>query len=169
MMVDSSPKQVASSPGPVVYDLTKKIATHSAKKYARRELSEITTLVLHHSAHPSMDVYDIANFHVCEDYLQKEGAPGIAYHFIIDFEGRIVQTNSLDRISWHVSQNNDYTLGICVLGNFKKKKLPKKQQKGLNQLIELLKGKFPNLLIKKHSDFKRTACPSYEYKIADQH
>ena len=87
---------------------------HVSKLYERRPLSEITRLVITHSAAPStLSPEVIARFHV-----NQMGWPGIGYHYYIDGSGALFQCNDLTTIAYHVREWNAASLSICVAGNF---------------------------------------------------
>lgn len=93
-----------------VYDLLR----HPERRYETRPLARIRQLVIHHTAaDPSIGIEDIAKKHV--DDL---GWPGIGYHFVIDADGQICQTNDLTTVSFHARQANPTTVGIALCGNF---------------------------------------------------
>lgn len=80
--------------------------------FASRSWSQITGIARHHSATTSGDAFSFANYHV--DTL---GWPSVGYHFVITRDGAIQWANSVDRISYHVGNNNTPLIGICLVGS----------------------------------------------------
>ncbi|RKD73626.1 N-acetyl-anhydromuramyl-L-alanine amidase AmpD [Sinobaca qinghaiensis] len=80
--------------------------------FASRSWTQITGIARHHSATTSGDAFSFANYHV-----NTLGWPGIGYHFVITKDGTIQWANSIDRVSYHVGNNNTPLIGICLVGN----------------------------------------------------
>jgi hypothetical protein len=98
---------------PLIIDVVYDLPRHAERRYETRPLAQIRQLVIHHTAvDPSVDVDAIARKHV------DLGWPGIGYHFVIETDGRIFQTNDLTTVSFHARQANATTLGIAFSGNF---------------------------------------------------
>jgi hypothetical protein len=94
----------------IIYELPR----HAVNRYNTRDLDAVEYLVINHSAVPAtVTARAIANYHV-----NHIGWPGISYHFYIDGQGRVFQTNELTTISYHVGQWNSVSIGICVGGDF---------------------------------------------------
>ena len=110
-------------------DVVDILPKHPYKKYQTRSLEQIKNLVIHHSAGDHQSPEQIARFHSTSDHLQQGGAPGIAYHFYITEDGTIYKTNQLQTVSWHVSNNNTASIGICLSGNLNHHPPTKAQQK----------------------------------------
>lgn len=101
-------------PAPVIHNVVDQLLKHPTKKYPTRKLKAITHICIHHSAVAgTVPVEHIAQYHV-----ESQGWPGIGYHFYVKPDGKIYQTQRLETVSWHVSHNNDYSVGICVSGDF---------------------------------------------------
>jgi hypothetical protein len=99
---------------PAITDIVDALPKHPTKRYDTRSLDEITYLVVHHSAtRPDVSAERMARYHV-EDL----GWPGIGYHFVIDEDGTINQTNDLASVSYHAAQANAYSVGMCFTGDF---------------------------------------------------
>lgn len=125
-------------------------------EYSERPLSQITDIVVHHSAaSPNFGPYDFAKWHI-----EKKDWPGIAYHYVLMADGKIYQTNELETVSYHALGHNSYTCGICLSGNFEESKVPQKQLDALVWLIRKVKGKLPNFRrVNPHGFYKSTQCP----------
>ncbi len=138
-----------------VKDVSKKLTISKTKKYSRRELLDIDQIIIHHSATTSGTPASFAKWHVHE-----RGWPGIGYHYVIQKDGTIYQTNDLDVVSYHTSGQNTRSIGICLTGNYDKQTPPAIQLQQCAQLItaldELL---FNDLIIFGHRDFSTKTCP----------
>lgn len=146
---------------PVIEDLTSKLLRHPTKQYESRSLSEITTLVIHHSATgPTVRPERIAEYHV-----KRMDWPGIGYHFLVSAEGILYQTNSLETISYHATRANPYSLGICFLGNFTEQiPTPPQLQAGAHLVAWLMQElNIPLENVDGHMRFTTTACPGHQW------
>lgn len=137
------------------------LTTHSTKKYKTRQLEKIEKIIIHHSATDTGSAEAYARYHV-----NKRGWPGIGYHYVIEKDGTIKQTNELDTISYHASSHNTNSIGICLTGNFDKQTLEEKQKQSLIELIQHLnktfKKEFPLI---GHRDVASKSCPGDNINI----
>jgi hypothetical protein len=99
---------------PPMRDVVDQLQKHPTKSYASRQLKAITHICIHHSAVSGAVPLE----HVAQYHVEDQGWPGIGYHYYVKPDGTIYQTQRLETVSWHVSHNNDYTVGICVSGDF---------------------------------------------------
>lgn len=144
---------------PAITDIVDQLMKHPTKSYSRRQLKAITHLCIHHSAVAgTVPVEHVAQYHV-----QDQGWPGIGYHFYVEPNGVIYQTQRLETISWHVSHNNDYSVGICVAGDFTYAPPPQSQIDTAAQLVAWLMQELsvPEQKILGHKEFPNndTSCP----------
>ena len=138
-----------------IYDITDDLPKHPTKYYPSRSLGQISSVFIHHSATTSGTPYAYAEYHILE-----RDFPGIAYHFVIDKNGKINQTNYLDTISYHVSGKNTASIGICLTGNYDIQSPPNAQIDSCVRLITYLNGILGrNLIIHGHRDFANKSCP----------
>jgi hypothetical protein len=146
---------------PEIHDLIQTLTHDGTQSYATRSLSDIKTLIVHHTAVPaSVGPEPIARYHV-----KERGWPGIGYHFMIMGDGTIDQTNGLQTISYHARQANASSVGIAFAGNFMAAGPTEAQLEAggelLSYLIQLLG--LPRECIKGHRDFVATACPGDQW------
>lgn len=122
--------------------------------YLKRALSKIKYIVVHHAAIDGYSAIDYAKWHI------QRGWPGIGYHYVIEPNGTVNQTNSLDTVSYHVANNNTASIGISLCGNLSKHPPTKEQMDSLVKLIKKLKKEVGNhLLVKGHGELQATECP----------
>lgn len=82
--------------------------------YATRQLSAIDTIIFRATDSGSGSagaelLHGLAEFALSKDY------PGISYHFVIDRDGTIYQTNRLDTVSYHSAAYNQRGVGIAMV------------------------------------------------------
>lgn len=119
---------------PEIHDVVDQLHKHPTKTYATRKLRAITHICIHHSAVAgTVPVENVAKYHV-----DNQGWPGIGYHYYVKPDGTIYQTQRLETVSYHVSHNNDYSLGICVSGDFTYVPPPQVQIDAAAQLVAWL-------------------------------
>lgn len=89
---------------------------HSTRTWGTRTAAEITAKLGHYTGGPASFLSD-ANFHVNSDYLDKGGAPAIAYTLGIDKDGTLFVFNDWRSVTWHCDGgHNTDTLGIVFRG-----------------------------------------------------
>ena len=122
--------------------------------YPSRSLEQIQQIIIHHSASPYHRAEDFARWHIAR------GWPGIGYHFVIEKDGRILQSNPLTTISNGASGENTKSIHIVLSGNFDVEKPSKQQLKSLKRLTKHLQDQLKRTLpISGHRDHGQTACP----------
>jgi len=139
-------------------------------EYQQRNTDKIDRIIIHHSASPAgkFTVYDFARWHI--DPKGRLNAPRIAYHFCIEPDGTIYQTNKLTSISWHTINANATGIGIVLNGNFENEQPSDAQRKSLKNLIKFLTDKFnKKLAVYGHREIQgnATACPGRNVKLDD--
>lgn len=110
----------AISVPPWLIDLRRKLPVHRFQKYARRAISDIDMVVIHHTAGPEDQTpEEVALYHVGPgNHICSAGCPGIAYHIMIDRDANAYLVNDLENISYHASGTNAHSVGVCFFGNF---------------------------------------------------
>jgi len=141
----------------LVTSLVGQLAVHPEEKYALRPLSQVRTLVIHHTgAAPETPPSVIAEHHVF-----RLGWPGIGYHFLVSTDGQIFQTNGLVVESFHARQFNATSIGIALAGNLNQDSPPASQLDALANLCAwLLDGLHlsPDAILG-HRELVATPCP----------
>ncbi len=144
---------------PPMRDVVDELQKHPTKTYPTRQLKAITHICIHHSAVAgTVPVEHVAQYHV-----ESQGWPGIGYHYYVKPDGTIYQTQRLETASYHVNNNNHYSLGICVSGNFTYAPPPQIQIDAAAHLTAWLMQelKIPEKNILGHKEFpdNDTSCP----------
>lgn len=115
-----------------VVDVVDTLPSHKTKRYRERPLSDISMVVVHHSATSSGSPEAFARYHV-----ESNQWPGIGYHYVIARDGMVYKTNAASIVSYHAGNANGRSLGVCLVGNFDQE-TPGEAQ--IEALVELLKG-----------------------------
>jgi N-acetyl-anhydromuramyl-L-alanine amidase AmpD len=137
------------------------LPVHETERYRTRELSQIETFVIHHSATgPNTLPKTIAEYHV-----KQWDWPGIGYHYVIAADGLIYQTNDLETVSNQAANMNTRSVGICFLGYFMGKVPPPEQIDAGAHLLAWLLGELGLDLetVKGHREYMQTACPGDQW------
>ena len=146
-----------------VKNITKQLTRHKVDQYKTRDLGRIKMIVVHHSATDSGTPQAYANYHV-----NTRDWPGIGYHYVIQKDGTIFQTNELDTISYHTGGQNTHSIGVCLTGNYDKQKPPAIQIQKCGELIAAIRQQFSqDLRIKGHRDFSNKSCPGDNVSISE--
>jgi len=85
----------------------------------------------------------------------------IAYHFIIDYAGRVWEGRSLAYEGAHVSHQNTRNLGVLLLGNFEKQSPSQESIATTTMLVDLLRDRFgiKRHRVYGHRDLGSSVCP----------
>jgi len=161
---------------PEIHDVVDQLPKHATLRYDTRQINRITHLCIHHSATAgTIPLENVAKYHV-----EDRGWAGIGYHFYVKPDGAIYQTNRLETVSFHVSQNNDYSVGVCVSGDFTYAPPPDKQVDAAARLVAWLMQELsvPDQSVLGHKEFPNndTSCPgetwlkkqSWKHTLADR-
>ena len=145
-----------------IEDISDSLPKHESETYDTRELTDIENLVIHHTA-VSADVgpQTIARYHV-----DKQGWPGIGYHYYIMADGAIYQTNRLQTISYHVRHANPASVGIALAGNLMGTGPMPRQMESASGLLAFLIQRLGLTTdsIKGHRELVATACPGDQWE-----
>ncbi len=116
-------------------------------------------IVIHHVGNTDRNVNSAAihRWHI------NNGWKGIGYHYIIRKDGTIERGRPLETVGAHCYNQNEHTVGICVIGNFELAKPTQAQFRTAEKLIGAICGLYeiiPNdETIVGHKYYNRTACP----------
>ncbi|MBI4757801.1 MAG: N-acetylmuramoyl-L-alanine amidase [Chloroflexi bacterium] len=141
-------------------------ATRLGGAYQRRDQGQIEGVVIHHTAvNADLSAQDIARYHV-----ERNGWPGIGYHFLVHQNGDIDCCNDLEAVSYHadgqekingVGMNNWRYVGVALNGCFTEGRAPTAAQmlaaRWLIASIEYRLGR--RLAVLGHKELGVTRCP----------
>ena len=117
-------------------------------------LSKVKYIIIHHTAHPSWDIYDVHKYH-----RDTNGWIGIGYNFFINPDGMVYDGRGFN-IGAGATDYNSNSIHVCFAGNFEKTKPSKTQIENGKELIKYLLKLVPNnAQIIGHKDIGNTACP----------
>ena len=128
-------------------------------KLIERKLSKIYLIILHHTASPSATVEGIHSDHL------KRGWAGIGYHFLIQPDGTIDKGRGIEYVGSHCAGNNTSSIGIALVGDFRRTQPTEKQLESLSELIQFMKKHVPSIKrVLNHNDLYKTLCPVVDLK-----
>ena len=117
-------------------------------------------IVIHHTGmrNTDMTVADIHDLHVNGNHWS-----GIGYHFVIHKDGIISSGRPLEYLGAHALSNNEFTVGVCLTGNYNLGKPPIEQLNSAVELVAALCDKYKfeptDTTIFGHRDFGGISCP----------
>lgn len=124
--------------------------------------SKVKYIMIHHSAHPSWDVYNVHNYH-----KNSNGWIGIGYNFFINPDGTVFEGRGFN-IGAGATGYNSNSIHICFAGNFEKQKPSNSQLRNGKELIKWLLEILPlNVKIIGHKDIGKTACPGRNFPLEE--
>lgn len=149
---------------PQLVDMRGKLPNKGA--YSNRK-GKITTRVWHHSltlSHLAGSTAEaFAKYHI------SLGWPGIGYHLVIEPKNkvktpkgervRIVYANDINLRTYHVGDSNQFSLGICVAGDFRNEKMDEATKATIDELHAALVADGIGLVDKSHHEM-----PGYSWK-----
>ena len=98
---------------PNLVDIARSLPQHPSARYPTRPLSQITQIIIHHSA-----VNNIISPERIARMQIAQGKPGIGYHLFISAGGLIYLTNPFTVVSAHTPGHDATGLAVCFAGNF---------------------------------------------------
>jgi LysM repeat protein len=131
--------------------------------YKVYDVSVKTDLAIHHSLTKTGNSAAFANYHV-----GTLGWPEVAYHFVILKDGTIEWNHDLGVLSYHVGNSNKFSVGICLVGDFRSEQPTAEQKDSLALLVAALKKDMPSYQrTRGHNEFPGyswKACPVFDYR-----
>jgi N-acetyl-anhydromuramyl-L-alanine amidase AmpD len=110
----------------------------------------------------------IARYHITpgeQNHLSKKGAPGIAYHYVIEKDGSVFYVTDEKYLTWHVAKKNTWSIGILVVGNFSaygrysSEEPTSKQLASLKKFFFYIQEKYPDAKIVGHCEIASASHP----------
>lgn len=135
--------------------------------------TNITAITVHCAATPEGKHFSATRISEM-DIARADLGNQIAYHYVIEIDGKTVQTLRHDQRGAHTGGHNTGNLGICYVGGVAKDgKTPKDtrtpaQKEALRALVARLKTQYPKAIVRGHRDWPgvRKACPSFDVATA---
>lgn len=101
--------------------------------------SDITHIIIHHSGGPNTSPNWEANvLSIWDAHVTTYGYADIGYHWLIDPNGNIYEGRSVsigEALGNHFCNEDEHTLGICMLGTYEEKNITDKARNALQQLL----------------------------------
>lgn len=117
-------------------------------------------IVVHHTGMRDIDM-TVAEIH--DLHVNQNKWSGIGYHFVVHKDGTIEHGRPLEAVGAHALSNNQFTVGICLTGNYDIGKPNEAQLLSAEQLLVALCDKYKiepdDLSIFGHRDLSPTNCP----------
>ena len=116
---------------------------------------------MHHTATEKCMTAEEMKMSMFYTYVQNRWFEYIPTHYIIWCNWDFVKVNELDTIVWATlnEEANINGIHIEIVWDFNKWQPNEEQYKMLNQLIEWILEKYPDMEIKWHGDFQNKNCP----------
>lgn len=157
---------------PVNANYTWKTLASGGRANGIRDLSKVTTIVMHHDSFLKKDTAKytdeefagrIATSHINSRNNLKQGDPGFPYQAYIR-NGTIYVCNDVEDHLFGVAGNNDYTVHICVSGNYSGgDTLTDTDRNALYAAFYLMKSNMPAYKeVKGHNELNPSQCPGYD-------
>src|SRR6185503_19674222 len=109
-----APPPPVARPVPPIQNITAQLKRSPTAQFPTRAEEQIQMIIVHHTAvAPTVGADRIA-----EHRVDKQGWPGIGYHYFITADGQIQQTNDLTAVATHAGNYNPIAIGICFAGDF---------------------------------------------------
>lgn len=141
-------------------------ASTEPRPWLMRDVGGYDRITIHHTG-SEMPIFvtkrekviDAIN-NVLKDHLDRQYGD-IAYHFLIDYAGRVWAGRSLAYEGAHVQDQNENNLGIVLLGNFDEQEPSGEQINSLFRLIQGVRRTFGIKLhrVYGHRDLGYSVCP----------
>jgi len=131
--------------------------------------AKITDITIHCAATPRGKPFSAAQISAM-DKARADLGNQIAYHYVIELDGKVTQTLRHDQRGAHTGGHNTGNLGICYVGGvLEDGKTPadtrtEAQKTAMAALLAKLRAQYPGVRIRGHRDWPKVAkaCPSFD-------
>lgn len=132
---------------------------------------KITAITVHCAATPQGKKFTAEQISAM-DIARKDLGNQVAYHYVIELDGKITQTLRHDQRGAHTGGANTGNLGICYVGGvLEDGRTPADtrtdaQKAALEKLLRTLRARYPTARILGHRDWPGVAkaCPSFDVR-----
>lgn len=136
------------------------------KEVNEMSINKPNKIVLHHSA---TDDTHIKNFDgIKNHHINVNGWADVGYHYVVEkVNGKYVTIKGREEnvAGVHCPGQNSQSIGICLVGDFRKGNPPKEQLEEVTKLIKDIRSRHGELPLYKHSDFRPTECPVFDLEL----
>ena len=123
-------------------------------------------IILHHSATADGTIKNFDG--IRNHHINVNKWADIGYHYVVEsINGTYVTIKGRNEniAGVHCPTQNNQSLGICLVGDFRKGNPPKEQLEEVARLIKDIYARHGELPLYKHSDFVATQCPVFDLKL----
>lgn len=140
------------------------------RKPAYMDPNAITDITIHCAATPRGRAVTAAQISAM-DIARADLGNQIAYHYVIELNGNIVQTLRHDQKGAHTGGKNTGNIGICYVGGVEANRAmtpadtrTPEQRSALLSLVKTLRRQYPRARVLGHRDWPGVAkaCPSFD-------
>jgi N-acetylmuramoyl-L-alanine amidase len=125
-------------------------------RYQQRSFTR--RLFIHHTASPANGTAaDIRRWHLARNWVDG------GYHIVIRSDGSIEYLRPIWAVGAHVGGHNSDSIGIALVGDFRKAQPTEAQLRSLKTLVVLLREVFPQITtVLGHRDAANSECPALD-------
>lgn len=123
-------------------------------------MNKPTVVITHHAVSlPHHTEKDVDNWHRLRwpGFVSRSGWH-VGYHYIINSDGRLVQTREHDEEGAHCIGMNRSSIGVCFMGNFDLHYPTKEQLVTWDNLYFKLREEFPDIPTRPHRAYANKSC-----------
>lgn len=144
---------------PQFKDVRNSITRHATKRFPVLQMSGKTEIAIHHAlvrmGLAGANAAGYARFHV-----HTHDWPGIGYSYVIEPNGDILFCNPINWRTYHVGNSNNFSIGICLTGDFRTEEPTDAQKRSLKRLVDRLQKEYSQInRIRSHHEY-----PGYSWK-----
>lgn len=152
---------------PKFKDFRLQVGRHSTKRFPVLDMSGKTEIAIHHSLTrqglSGSNAEGFARYHV-----NANGWPSIGYSYVIEPDGTIKFCNPINWRTYHVGNSNNFSVGICLTGDFRYEEPTDEQKESLRLLVARLKKEYPQIdRVRSHDeypDYYWKSCCEFDYE-----
>lgn len=152
----------------VIEDIRPQLKTHPTNHWETRRLRYIDTIIVHHTGMPHLKHTSrqwLKN--IATSYVERRDAPGIPYHYAVDYLGNVFLLNHMRTVSWHAGRYNPTSVGIVWIGCYTKGKdgdPTPAMLESTRKLIDHLRAHLhQDVEVVGHKERTATMCPGYNW------
>lgn len=123
-------------------------------------------IIVHHSATADGEIKNFDG--IRNHHIKTNGWADIGYHYVVEnINGTYVtiKGRAENVAGVHCPTQNNQSLGICLVGDFRKGNPPQAQLEETVRLIKDIYSRYGELPLYGHSDFRPTECPSFNVEL----
>ena len=127
------------------------------KSMTKRNLSDITKIILHHADASVCSAEDIHRWHL------NNGWAGAGYNYLVRKDGNVYALRAIEYVPAAAYGSNTCSINICAEGKYMEEYMPVAQKEAIKELVAYLKQKYNITKVQKHKDVCATSCPGNKY------